>query len=118
MGVRPSRRARGPGPAATPAAAPVRCLGRTALARERIRHAATLLGRNLLQTRPPLRDVGRREPILGAQQQQVVAGAKARLLEQTERTPPAGMLEPRLQREHLAHAERKARMGFAVAGSI
>ena len=46
--------------------------------------------------------------MLGAQQQQVVAGAKARLLEQTERTPPAGMLEPRLQREHLAHAERKA----------
>jgi len=55
-----------------------------------------------------LRHVGRRQPVLGAQQQQIVSGAKTRMLEHAQRPPAARVLQARLQREHLAHAERKA----------
>ena len=63
---------------------------------------------DLLQARPPLCHLLRRETELRAQQQQVVGGAEARMLEHAQRAPAARMLKARLQREHLAHAEREA----------
>src|ERR1700682_1148411 len=104
----PSRLGGGLGPAAAPAAPAARYPGRAALAREGIGHPAALLDRDLLQARPPLRHVTRREPILGAQQQQVVARTEARVLQHAQRAPAARVLQPRLQREHLAHAQREA----------
>src|SRR4051812_14175592 len=54
---------------------------RAALRIHLIRHARSLIWRNLLDTRPPLRRIHRCEAVLGSQQQQVVRGTEARMLD-------------------------------------
>ena len=101
-----SARARGSrATAATTAPSPGRGRG---VRGEGVRHPAALFDRHLLKARPPLGDALRCEPELGAQQQEVVRGTEARVLEQAQRTAPTGVLEAGLQRKHLTHAEREA----------
>src|SRR5215472_11743736 len=99
----------GPGAAAPPAPATTRRARRAcALPAELIGHALALRGWSFLQPGPPRGHLRRGEPELGAQQQQVVAGAEARVLEHAQCAAAARVLEPWLQSEHLAHPERKA----------
>ena len=61
-----------------------------------------------LNVRPPLRqfllDFARRR----AQQQEIVSGAKARMIEQTQRASTFATLEARLQADDLAHRQRES----------
>ena len=55
-----------------------------------------------------MRHVLGRQSELGPQQQQIVGGPEARMLENPQRATPARMLQPRLEREHLPYPESEA----------
>ncbi len=46
--------------------------------------------------------------MLGTQQQQIVRGPKARVLDNAQRAAAAWMLQPRLKRKHFSQAQREA----------
>ena len=100
---RPRRRRRGPRRPAPPPPPPAgRCCGA-----QRVGHAVAIGLRDFLHLRPPVGELARRQAHVGAQQQQVEAGAEARLLQHAQCATAARLLEPRLGREHFAHAERE-----------
>ena len=63
---------------------------------------ALLLGQQLYLG-PPLGKLRIRDADLRPQQQEVVGGAKARMLQQAQRLDPAAAAESRLEHEQLAH---------------
>ena len=77
------------------------------LRHQRIGHAIAIGLRDFLHLGPPRRNRGVRQAHVRPQQQQVEAGAEARLLEHAQRAAPARLFEARLRGEHLAHAERE-----------
>jgi hypothetical protein len=77
------------------------------LRRQCIRHEIAIGLRNFLDLRPPVRELARGETHLGAQQQQVEAGAEARLFKHAQCAPAARLFE-RGCAANISHAQGKA----------
>ena len=94
-----------PPPAATAA---WRTFGAVGLRRERSDALGALLGGQRLDFRPPRGEFAGHEAGLGAQHQEVVRSAKARMVQQRQRAAPLAPLEARLQQKDLAQRHREA----------
>jgi hypothetical protein len=94
--------------AATASAPTSRAVGPRRLSREPIGHLRPLLGGNFLHASPPLRHLARSETEVRPQQQQIISGAKARMLQHPQSSPPTRMLQTRLKPKHLPHTQREA----------